>query len=212
MQAEVKDGPVDQDRFSKAPLRIVHLLKQATEFNASFTELIERIVRENRLGKKFMYRLALRSYGLLHGFMSFRETEKVSDKELGESLLQVAIVNLEKIALSRSTSQEDTEKFARDNRERWHGQIQKCRPHLIVCGGTFTAVWRALDKPEWHTASTGMDWFCDREVPSCVYLDMCHPTARYPLGMVHTYLMMSAKETLAKYVSEPARGEGKNVQ
>ena len=213
MQPEVKDGPVVQERFSKAslPLRIVHLLKQPTESNASLTELIQTLIQEDRLGKKFMYRLALRSYGLLHEFKSFLETQKVSTEELGESLLEVAIINLEKTALSRSTSPEDTKRFARDNRERWHGQIQEYQPHLILCGGTFSAVWSALDKPKWQRASTGMGWFCDAEVPSCVYLDICHPTARYPLGMVHSYLMMSAKEILTKFVLEPVRGGRENA-
>lgn len=198
MQPEVADGRVDVERFKKASLRIVHLLKQPTEYNPSLSGLIQRLVQENRLGKKLMYRLALRSYGLLHEFKSFRETREIPRKELGESLLQVAIVNLEKTELSRSTSPEDTERYARDNRERWHGQIQEYSPHLILCSGTFSGVWRALGIPECKCkrASTGMWWFCDPEVPSCVYLDICHPMARYPLGMVHTYLMMSAKEIL----------------
>ena len=190
----VIDGPNDEKMYEKARPKVMHLLKQPTMYNPSLPELVQRIVRENKLGKKFMYRLALRSYGLLNSFAPWNQVSEQEEKILGEALLASAIVNLADDEFAPNTPSEKVYEWATRNLNHWHGQITKWRPRFIICGGTFDAVWKALDKPEWFTASTGMEYFNDREVEGCTYLDAPHPTARYPVAMVHTYLMASAKE------------------
>ena len=195
----VEDGPNDPDKYRDSSLKIVHLLKQPTEDNPSFPKLVQRIVREDRLGRRFMYRLALRSYGLLHAFAPWEKARENHDEVLGAAFLATAVVNLEKEEIATSTSQDKTDEFARRNLDTWHQQIIDLKPRIVVCGGTFNAAWRALAKPDWCKASTGMEYFRDKQVPcECIYMDAPHPSARYPLAMVHTYLMASARELLGR--------------
>lgn len=118
------------------------------------------------------------------------------DVALGQALLTSAIVNLADNEFEKSTPVTKVYEWAGGNLDRWHGQIERWKPRAIVCGGTFDAVWGALGEPAWSTASTGMEYFEDPDVPGCVYLEMSHPTARYPVTIAHTYLMTSAREIL----------------
>lgn len=198
----VEDGPNDQTLWGQASPKVMHLLKQPTrndlptKENPSLPALIRQLVQQKGIGKTFMHRLALRSYGLLNGFVPWEQAEKATDDALGKALLASAIVNLENIKVASGTPKDSVSEFARQNHKRWHGQIERWKPHVIVCGGTFEPVSRAMDKPPYRYASTGMRYFCDPTVSGCVYLDAPHPTARYPLSMVYTYLMVSAKEIL----------------
>ena len=117
---------------------------------------------------------------------------------LGSALLMSGIVNLSDNEFSTTTSPDKVEEWAKGNKARWHGQIRKWQPRIVLCGGTFNPVWRALGKPEWDKASTGTEYFLDPSVPGCVYVETPHPSARYPVRMVYTYLMASAGEILTR--------------
>jgi len=190
-----EDGP--NEKYYEASLRVIHLLKQPTKENPSLPDLIKEIVRENKLGRKFMYRVAQRSYGLLNDFESWKQVCKFESKALGEALLQSGIVNIRHDLCDNTTPQDNLVKWAKEYIERWHGQIKNCKPRLVVCGGTFRTVKQALQQQEQlQVASTGMKWFIDPVVEGCIYIDAPHPTARYPVAMVYTYIMTSAREIL----------------
>ncbi len=188
----VEDGA--NSRYAESTVKVLHLLKQPTEDNPSMSGLVDNLVETDKLGREFMYRLALRSYALQNGLLPYGEAVGASQQVLGEALQRSAIVNLENGALARSTEKEAVKEFATQNRERWHAKVLELRPNFVVCGGTFNPVWQALCKPHYSTVRTGMEYFRDPDCPEGVYLDMCHPTARYPLAMVHTYLVESVKE------------------
>ena len=188
----VEDGA--NSRYAESTVKVLHLLKQPTEDNPSMSRLVDNLVKDDALGRRFMYRLALRSYALQNGFLPYGEAEAASQQVLGEALQHSAIVNLENGAFAKSTERNTVKEFATQNRERWHAKVLELRPNFVVCGGTFNAVWQALCRPHCSTVRTGMEYFRDPDYPEGVYLDMCHPTARYPMAMVHTYLVESVKE------------------
>lgn len=192
-----EDGP--NEKYYEASLRVIHLLKQPTKEKPSLPELIREIVKDNKLGRKFMYRVAQRSYGLLHNFAPWEEVANQNNQILGEALLQSGIVNVVNDQCAKVTPQANLGGWAKQYINRWHGQIRECKPRLVVCGGTFSAIQGAfLQQERPKIASTGMKWFNDPELNKCTYLDAPHPTARYPLAMVYTYLMVSASEILEK--------------
>lgn len=71
----------------------------------------------------------------------------------------------------------------------------ECDPHLVVCGGTLDAAWKALGEPKWGRFNTGMEYFKDPKSP-ILYIEMPHPSARYPVKMVHSFLAASTPEIL----------------
>lgn len=193
----VKDGPNNEERYREASLKIIHLLKQPTRDSGSLPELVRGIVRDNKLGRKFMYRVAQRSFGLLNNFAPWKKACDQSDEALGKALLQSGIVNIVNDQCASSTPKSSLFELAEKYKERWYRQIRNWQPELVVCGGTFDAIIQVLKRKP-IKASTGMRWFKNSEVEQCIYLDAPHPTARYPVAMVYTYLMVSAREILGK--------------
>jgi len=190
----VEDGA--NSRYDESKVKVLHLLKQPTEDNASMSELVDDIVRAGKLGGKFMYRLALRSYALQNDCLTYQETRKISKQDLGVALQRSAIVNLENKEYAKSTPREDLVNSAKRNEKRWHDKITDLRPHFVICGGTFNAVRKALNKPQPDATKTGMKYFREpkHHDHDIVYLDAYHPSARCSVAMVHTYLVESAKE------------------
>lgn len=195
MENTVADGP--NDKYYEASLKVIHLLKQPTKYNPSLPELIRQIVEHDDLGRRFMYRIAQRSYGLLYDFAPWNEVAKQSFQILGEALLKSGIVNIVDDQWASTTPIAKLGEWAKQYRAHWHGRIKECQPDVVVCGGTFDAVKNVLlEQKNTNAASTGMRWFNDPKVDKCIYLDAPHPTARWPVAMVYTYLMVSAKEIL----------------
>ena len=188
----VEDGR--NSRYGEGSVKVLHLLKQPTMDNPSMPKLVDDLTKREKLGWKFMYRLAIRSYALQNGFLSYGEVKNESKHNLVLALQRSAIVNLENNEFSTSTDKEAVLDFAIRNKDRWYGKILELQPDFVVCGGTFDAVWRALDITEGGITQTGMKYFYDPEASGVVYLGMCHPSAHYPLGMKHTFLVESAKE------------------
>jgi len=191
----VEDGP--NKYYSKSNIKIIHLLKQPTKNTGkSLPKLIEEIVKD-KLGRKFMYYLATRTYGLLNKFASWEETISKSDQVLGESLLKSGIINIEKKETVSTSNSAKVDKWAKDNKKCWHGQILKHKPDLVICGKTFNAVIKALNisKSKIQTAPTGMRYFVDPDIDKqIIYLDTFHPTAwKPPREKVHNDLMASAE-------------------
>ena len=195
--SEVQDGPIDLVRYRQAPLKIMHLLKQPTEHNPSLPELFRELVAE---GKWFplILRVAQRSYCLLNAPSPWKQVAELPRETLAESLLCSAVVNLANDEFQRSTPINKMMEWARSKKDRWHGQVRTYEPDVVVCGGTCDAAWTALGKPEWVKLSTGMECFHDPEIPSCLYVEMPHPSAQYPVKLVYTFLAAGVPEILAQ--------------
>ncbi len=211
----VEDGPNCPEKYKNATPRILHLLKQPTmgppDQPLSLPELVQKIVKVNEgsersdIGRKMMYRLAQRSYGIQNGFSSWEKVADRDDATIGDALLSSAIVNIKNDKYSGTTKPNDLYEWAKTEFTKWHGRVEEFNPQIVLCGGTFKAVCWAFDEVSGNEiyithASTGMKYFCDHgpKIPSCVYLDAPHPSARYPVSMVYTYLMSSAKDILNK--------------
>lgn len=196
MNISVEDGP--NSLYSTASLKVMHLLKQPTNADPpSIPDAVDYIAKKGRPDSGWAWRVSERSFALLNDCSSYEEVRRASGAALCRALQSVAIVNLCHDQLARSTPRSSLIPWATSNKARWHGQIVRYRPRLIVCGGTFDAVWQALGRPSRSCTTSGMDFFHDGEVPDCAYLDMSHPGAYFPLPMVLTYLIVGAREILA---------------
>lgn len=193
----VEDGALDPGRYQECRPRIAHLLKNPTQYTPSIPDLVRKAIEKSGSVKgRLWLRLARRSYGLLNGFADWKDVCGLTRACLAESLLQVALVN---VAYDEDStpSKAVLGAWAKAKLARWHGRILAIMPNIVLCGGTFYPVWRSLGNPTCRSASTGMRWFRDPEIKDCVYLDTTHPSHRYPVSMVHTYLMASARDILS---------------
>jgi hypothetical protein len=198
---EVNDGPIDKGRWWKAaPRKIMHLLKQPTEINESFTALIQEIHAKSEDMPRFFRPIAERSIAIQDLKRSWKSIEGAKPSELWEALLTSAIVNLDNAHISLRTPIESLSGMAKGNFDRWHNQICLCKPTVVLCGGNYDAVIEAFPdghKPVHNKATTGMKYFIDPLVDGCIYLEAPHPSCfSIPRRMVHAYLTLSAREIL----------------
>ena len=194
----VVDGPIDPGKYMEASLRVLHLLKQPTEYNQSLPRLFLDLIAEQQWST-LMVRVAQRTYSLQHKGASWYETPDKDKPALAEALKASAVVNLDNSRFKKNTPPEELAQMAKDNLPRWRGVILECRPNVVVCGGTFDVVWKALGESKiWDTFSTGMQYFPDPGNPAVLYIQMPHPSAMYPAAMMHTFLAASAPEILSK--------------
>ena len=197
VKESVKDGPIDPALYAQISPKILHLLKQPTTYNPSLPALFRELVEDSRWSM-LMRRTAERSYCILNHFASWEEVSAAGDIALGNALRCSAVVNLANDDFKAGTSPEKVYEWARTRKARWHGQIKAYSPDIIICGGTFSAVWQALGRPDdWAETTTGMQYFQDPEVKGCTYIEMPHPSVRWPKAMVYTFLAASVPEILA---------------
>jgi hypothetical protein len=190
----VLDGILDPNLYANSSIKIAHLLKQPTKNEESIPQIVIRLRDENSLGGGLFYRLALRSYGILNGFASYSQCRREKPAILGQALGQSAIINLADDVFSKSTSPEQLHQLAFLNKNKWLNKISQCKPDIVLCSGTFNVVTNILQQNENATCScTGMCWFKFSEL-DCIFCDVPHPSVRYPLAMVHTYIMEGVRD------------------
>lgn len=191
----VRDGANSLYPSPDTRYRVCHLLKNPTELRGSISSLVDCLVREHNLGRTFLFRVALRSYAVLNKLPTFSDLPLYATSQVEEALLRSSIVNLSKCDIVPNASPEQVRNWARNNRDEWLGQLQDLRPHVILCGGTFRAACEALEATsQVKTSRSGMKYIRLDGVPDATILDVCHPSARYPLAMVHTHLMETCRE------------------
>lgn len=197
MAKAVQDGPIDPKKYAQASVKILHLLKQPTEYNRSLPELFRELMAKEDW-PTLMRRTAERSFCILNGGPSWREVLKARYSGLESAMLCSAVVNVVNDQFRASTDVDKLYDLAKTQKARWHGQIRKYKPDIVVCGGTFNPAWKALEKPEYYTTSAGMEYFFDPGLVGCIYIEMPHPSVRYPMAMVYTYLAANVSEILTR--------------
>ena len=83
----VQDG--GNSLYDEAGVKVLHLLKQPTQDNPSMPKLVDWLVENDKLGRKFMYRLALRSYAMQNDFCTYEEGRGASDEAPGQGAADV---------------------------------------------------------------------------------------------------------------------------
>ncbi len=200
LASTVIDGPIDPETYKRASIRVLHLLKQPTQFNESLPRLFLDLITEKNWSM-LMERVAQRTHCLQQNGVPWHDTPVKGDVALVEALKASAVVNLENAIFKKNTPLDELDKMALDNLPRWHNVILESKPDVVICGGTFDAVWKALGGPDWKKFSTGMQYFTNPDCPTVLYVEMPHPSARYPAAMTHTFLAASTREILDKVAS-----------
>lgn len=99
----VDDGPIDANAYRKASIRVLHLLKQPTEYTPSLPALFREKMEEDD-ASTLIKRVAERSYCIQNNGVDWQALDSLSKTELGNALFQSAVVNLQNAAFASSTA------------------------------------------------------------------------------------------------------------
>jgi hypothetical protein len=194
---EVEDGPLgrNEDKYQEQKIRVLHLLKNPTKCNKDMREALDKY----GVSAWFWKISAIRTYFIIT-FYEKKKTLNWNDikpilndhrKLLYGEIIKSAIVNLSKKPGNRTTMDEEVCRFAEQNFEEWFQQLLKYKPNVIICGGTFNAVFNTLKKKGYvknedkRNTLNGEQYFIfEKESLKAVFLGCCHPSR---LSYTHKY-------------------------
>jgi len=176
----VDDGPLSKEYWKEEnKIKVLHLLKEPTENKyGSIPDLVEKDgIRIFRSKSKLFRISAIRSYCIQKNCPQWSEIKVLDKQILLCALKKSAIVNLSQICINaQRTPPGKVFEFAQNNYDRWFGKLEKCKPNIVICGGTFDAVLKPLkikDEDIKYT-STGMRCF---KTIGALFLDCYHPSS-----------------------------------
>jgi len=189
----VEDGAMNESKWEKADLKILFLLKEAhnaTNWNQKHPHnLCERIKDKwDQKGYEMWFHLAQWAYGLRklrqEGDVSpypVKDNHKYTEdwvsveKELEDSFLSCAVVNIKKSGGTSTSTKKDLLPYVIEDWEAFiWPQIQDLNPDVIVCGGTWEGLIQKHLKSKW---SKEYEWVYKHN--DKYFIDFWHPASRH---------------------------------
>jgi len=198
----IKDGIIDMDRWRSADPKVLLLLKEARHNGVGTWDLREYLREEPkprgtwRKSAYWCYAIPYIKRGSLPG-LPFLPDRKAEFDQAVEALRSSAIVNIKKSDGKNTSRDEDIERHARRDKRLIQRQIERIKPDVVICGGT----WRFVE-----------DWWPDKirlydgvyRVGQRVFINFWHPAYRvsdelkyYALAAMLHFSNALAKRALA---------------
>ena len=175
----VCDGPIDPDRWLKIERRVLFLAKEAYRGDGSRESWnLPELVREEWKGPKYKlwWTLGYWAYGiqrLTNGPIPSNPKDGQLWKEVTESVLASAVVNIKKSGGRSISNDDDLRKYVREDGDLLKQQVKCLSPHVMVCCNTWHLV-----KDVWPPAKQISELVYD--IDGMLVLDFWHPANRFP--------------------------------
>ena len=174
-QVFVSDGIIDFERWSKAPRKVLFLMKEAygepnTKENWDFCSLLRTWGKPKF---KMLKLISYWAYALHHSRPGYVPPFTFTEECACDSFLASALVNVKK-SNGKSTSQDDDLiKYVHSDGGFLLKQIELIDPQIVVCGN----IWRLVCHL-WPNREEIYDrvWQCGKYL----FIDATHPANRYP--------------------------------
>lgn len=176
----VSDGPIDPELWLKIEPRVLFLAKEAHgEVGPGETWDLPKLVREEWKGPKykFWWTLGYWAYGiqrLTGGPISSNPKDRHLSKEVTESVLASAVVNIKKSCGRTSSSDDDLRRYVKTDGDLLKQQVACLSRHVVVCCKT----WGLVNKFLWPSAEEISERVYN--IDGMLVLDFWHPANRYP--------------------------------
>ncbi|MFC4306331.1 hypothetical protein [Cohnella boryungensis] len=202
-QNYIEDGIINEQAWRAPGLKIMVLLKEPNSTDWGW-EYQDFLLRRGYLEEKSSTwpNLLRWTYGILHGFPSYKEVEEqfhcIKQNSL-DFFGSVCFANLKKIAGTSSANDHELIQFSDISHPLILKQISILEPNIVLCCGSivFDLVKKSLEKEQIqferkHT-SGGLErlWWNHKRINIVRYF---HPLAYIPKEISYTYLINEIKE------------------
>ncbi len=152
MKCYVRDGIVNIEKWRNQTLRPLFIGKEAHgegfgESSWSITNWIDKYPADVcRDSPRSWQKTAYTSHALQNAFMDYDDMPRIrDDKQVAESLRNIAFINIGKFAADTSTPHSRLQKLYAQNRQIIHEQIGLYKPNVIIGWGTMGLLERDQD-------------------------------------------------------------------
>ena len=174
-----EDGIIDESEWDKAMLKVMFLLKDTNNFSGDFRKAV-------RGGPWHV--VGRWSFGLQNVKKNYILPFSEAKNNINQGCLSAAIVNLKKTpGRGVAVSDEIAEAVKRDKTFIFE-ELKIIQPDVIVCGATFGYVKELFPDLAEQKPLDGQKGKCYRYNEK-VWIDYCHPSARYVHYMMYYTLM-----------------------
>jgi hypothetical protein len=195
----VADGIVNEEKYLRAPRRIVFLLKEVNSPNEGNWDLVESQLKEGA-SKATWINMSLWTHGLINLEReidwSFYDARDVEFRK--ECLRLACYVNIKKSPGASVADEQKVRAEAQEDAVFIREQISIYDPHLIVCAGTGDAYFNIcdFDDKRWKRTQRGIYYFFTEE--GTPVLSCPHPAARVKSSILYYSILDAAREVLGK--------------
>lgn len=177
MQKIVENGTISH-KYLNEKIKVLHLLKEPTEYNPSIRELINE--KKLEILKTPLFKVsAIRSYCIQKNCLDWSNGE-----DLVDALMKSAVMNISKICrYSNKTTDKELSVFIEENFDNRIDELRKedYRPDVIICGGINMlpkiAKFLGIKDENISTSKYGRRYFCYKNDNwQTIFLGCWHPS------------------------------------
>ena len=202
----IKDGIINPEKWDKAPVKILFLLKEAYEkqdkkkdqdycqWVSNLTSLHGQSTTWKRMSEWIYGIFKLKEHGKLFEFPKDKSCDD-KDKSFDENdrleyLRSIAVVNIKKSNGKTDSHKEDLKKYVEKDWPFLQKQIDDINPDLIICGNVLDLIWEKL-APSDDEKKALSEWVYS--IKGNIFVDFWHPGNPVHRKMIY-YALCSALE------------------
>lgn len=185
----IQGGMLDEVCFENSKGKVMYLLKEVNDPDCKYDWTLPGLLRSIQNKNQTFYRtwknVSRWTLATEYSDLNYQEIESNSQL-LFDGLSLFATTNLKKVAGIGTSNYEDIEKEAIKNRDEWLEEISIIKPHLIICGGTYNIVKKALDikNEDCNICGSGAEYFTHF---GTAFLDFVHPAYQVSDKLMFAY-------------------------
>lgn len=181
----IYDGPIDDEQYYNAPIRITWLLKEAYDEDGDgwdygdgfFPEDIYSFISGHK-SKNTWQPIAYASFAILNGFPTFNDMANLSEEpQMAKVINQIAVVNTKKYSGKTQSHDREIEAAFYQNRELLKRQLAVLSPDIIIGGKTLHLYLEllGLTSPAGMLPNTKRPYYINN---GKLFIDAYHPARR----------------------------------
>ena len=190
----IRDGVVDVEKYCKAPLRILVVLKEVN--GGSDWDLREFLNGGGRAQTWNVVARWIENIFDLKTDYAWSELQSDNDERRMRMLPYICAINVKKTSGKAVAKNRDILAAAIKDKVYLKKQIELYCPDIVICGGTEKPYVKATNaKPEWKMTSRGIWYYIEEK--GTIVISYSHPEARTKECLLHYGLIDAVREILS---------------
>jgi hypothetical protein len=199
-KAFAEDGIINEVAWANASPKVLFLLKETNDYCGDLRKLIPKYWKGSwpNVGR---WTYGIHKIAAGH-FPSFIEASRPENyKSAGESS---AIMNLKKLTGKDQSKMEEIRSFAQQDKDFIREEVDIIQPDIVVCGATFGIAKGIISGLDCKPIDPDRKCF---KLGETVWIDYCHPTARFRHDMMY-YTLIAIYQNYLKSIDKTEASVG----
>lgn len=191
----VKDGLIDEINYSKAPIKILYLLKEVNggDEDCDLRDFVRDGARSATWDNITRWTKGIFEYFKYKNELDWDSLEKIDTYDRSQILKSIIAVNLKKIPGRCTADYKKIEDFLKKqiNKTFLKKQLSIYNSDIIICCGTGWLYSRYINQIDWDKTTRGIKY---KKENSKIIIDYLHPNTRVSSNLLYYGIIDAIKE------------------